>query len=97
MKSPQVLLTVAVLMSSLAYAAAPASYQVTGEVVDVKEDKLTVMKGKEKFEITRPADLQATGGELKPGAKVTVEYTMTAKSITVKGGAKEAAKPAPKK
>src|SRR5512140_2720830 len=100
MKSPKVLLTAAVLMSSLAYAAAPTSYQVTGEVTDVKDDKIIVTKGKEKFEIARPADVQATGGELKPGAKVTVEYTMTAKTITVKGGGKEdtkAAKPAPKK
>jgi len=96
MKIPQAFLTAAVLMSSLSYAATPNTYQVTGEVTDVKDDKITVTKGKEKFEIARTADVQATGGELKPGAKVTVEYTMTAKTITVKGGAKDDAKAAAK-
>ena len=92
MKSPPLLLTMALLLSSLASAAAPTSYQVTGEVVEVKDDKITVTKGKEKFEIARTAELQATGGELKPGTKVTVEYTLIAKSITVKGGKDTATK-----
>ena len=85
------LVGVALLAGGAALAAAPKSYQATGQVVEVKDDTLIVMKGKEKFEI-------ATGGqstaELKPGAKVTVEYRMTATSIESKDAAKAPAKDA---
>jgi hypothetical protein len=74
------------LVSSLfavsAFAAGPKSYQVTGEVVDLTDEVVTVLKGKEKFEIAR-GEVKAEG-ELKKGAKVTVEYKMTATSVTVK-------------
>jgi RNase P/RNase MRP subunit p29 len=76
-----VVLTAAVL-SGLAFAAAPKSYQVTGEVVDVTDDVVTVLKGKEKFEIARGE--AKPDGELKKGSKVTVEYKMTATTISVK-------------
>ncbi len=75
-----VLLTI--LASSLAFAGGPKSYQVTGEVVELTDDTVTVLKGKEKFEIAR-GEVKAEG-ELKQGAKVTVEYKMTATSVTVK-------------
>jgi hypothetical protein len=77
-----VLLSTALLASTLSLAAAPKAYQVTGEVVELTDDVVTVLKGKEKFEIAR-ADVQPTG-ELKKGSKVTVEYKMTATTITVK-------------
>jgi hypothetical protein len=54
------------------------------------------MKGKEKWQIARDKDAKVTGGELKVGSKVTIEYTMSAKDIEVKGAAKPdkaAAKP----
>lgn len=72
-------------MNSLA--AAPNSYQVTGPVLDLKDDTITVQKGKEKWEIARSKDTKVNG-DLKVGEKVTVEYTMTAKSIAVKDAGK---------
>jgi opacity protein-like surface antigen len=80
--------------------ASPASaYQVTGPVDSVSDTTIVVVqeKGKnkgEKFEMARGADTKVSG-ELKKGAKVTVEYALTAKSIEVK--AEKAAKPAKKK
>jgi hypothetical protein len=67
------------------------TYQVTGPVQELTPEKIVVMKGKERFELSR-GSAQATGGELKVGAKVTVKYTMTAESIEVK--ADKAEKPA---
>jgi hypothetical protein len=81
-------------------AAVPAwAYQVTGPVESVSDTSIVVVqeKGKnkgEKFEMARGADTKVSG-ELKKGAKVTVEYTLHAKSIEVK--AEKAAKPAKKK
>ena len=76
--------------------AAPAvkTYQVTGPVLDVTAEKIVVEKGKEKWELARTADTKVTG-DLKVGAKVTIEYTMTATTVEVK--APKAEKPeAPK-
>ncbi|MEI8122660.1 MAG: hypothetical protein WCI20_11445 [bacterium] len=65
--------------------AAPAgkTYQVTGPVLELTDSKIAVEKGKEKWEIARTADSKVTG-DLKVGAKVTIEYTMTATTVTVK-------------
>ena len=41
----------------------------------------------EKFEMTRGADTKISG-DLKKGAKVTVEYTIAAKSVEVKADKK---------
>ncbi len=74
----------AILSASPAAFAAGKTYQVTGPVLEVTDSKLVVQKGKEKWEIARPADTKVTG-DLKVGAKVTVEYTMSATSVEVKG------------
>ena len=67
--------------SSLAYAKAADTYQVTGEVVSVDSDVIVVMKGKERFEINRdPADKT----DVKVGDKVTIKYKMTETSIEKK-------------
>jgi cytochrome c1 len=71
-----------------ALAAATRTYQVTGPVLEVRDDAIVVQKGKEKWEITRTADTKVKG-DLKVGAKVTIEYRMTATSMEVKGGAAE--------
>ena len=76
-------LTAALSLSAAAFAAGPDSYQVTGPIVEVTDAKIVVMKGKEKFEIARGADTKVTG-ELKVGTKVTIEYSMTAKTIEAK-------------
>jgi hypothetical protein len=68
-------------------AAQPKTYQVTGPVLEVTADTITVQKGSEKWEIARTADTKVTG-ELKKGEKVTVEYRMTAASIEVKAAKK---------
>ena len=71
------------LLSSIAFAA-PKSYQVTGEVVEVRDDVVVVIKGKEKFEIAKGA----VAAEVKVGQKVKVDYTMTATAIEVKDAKK---------
>jgi hypothetical protein len=72
-----------IVLSGSAFAASPSSYQVTGPITEVNDSMITVMKGKEKFEIARDSNTKATG-ELKVGEKVTIKYTMTAKEIEVK-------------
>jgi len=67
----------------LASAAAPKSYQVTGPVTKVEGNLVTVQKGKETWEVD--AGTLAPAG-LKVGDKVTITYTMTAKSVEVKPG-----------
>ena len=57
--------------------------QVTGPVLEVREDAIVIGKGKDKWEIARtPATV--VEGELKKGARVTVEYTMSATKIEVR-------------
>jgi hypothetical protein len=71
-------------MATPALARQPRTYQVTGEVREVADDLIVVQKGKEKFEIARTPETKVTG-ELKEGAKATVEYRMTATTAEVKG------------
>ncbi len=74
-----------------AFARAPKTYQVTGPVLEVSDDVIVVQKGKDKWEIARSPDTKVTG-ELKPGAKVTIEYRMTAATVEAKaekGGKKK--------
>ena len=71
------------LFASFAFAGSKA-YQVTGPVLEVKDDSITVQKGKEKWEIARDKDTKITG-DLKVGSKVTVHYTMKATGVEVKG------------
>jgi ribosomal 50S subunit-recycling heat shock protein len=72
-----------VALSGVAFAASPSTYQVTGPVTAVDDSMITVMKGKEKFEIARDSSTKVTG-DLKVGEKVTITYTMTAKEVEVK-------------
>ena len=83
-----------VILSSSAFAGA-TSYQVTGPVVEANDSMIVVMKGKERFEIDRDASTKVDG-DLKVGEKVTIMYTMTAKSVEVKAD-KAAKKDAKKK
>ena len=80
---------------------AAMAYQVTGPVLDVSDSKIVVEKDKEKWEIARDKDTKVTG-DLKKGAKVTIQYRMTATSIEAKDAkpneskAKDAKAPAKK-
>lgn len=58
-------------------------YQVTGNVTELTDKKITVVKGKENFEIARDANTKVKG-DLKVGAKVTVYYSMSASEVEVK-------------
>lgn len=75
------------LFASFAFAG-PKAYQVTGPVLDVKDDSVTVQKGDEKWEIARDKETKITG-DLKKGAKVTIHYTMKATAVEVKGEEKK--------
>jgi hypothetical protein len=77
------------LFSSLVFAAGPKTYQVTGPVLEMKDDLITVQKGSEKWEIAKDAATKVTG-DLKVGSKVTIEYTMKAATIEVKDAGKKA-------
>ena len=85
------LFTMLVAQAGQALAAPPKTYQVTGPVLEVKDDLIVVQKGKEKWEIARAADTKVKG-ELKVGAKVTIEYRMTATAVEAKEDAKADAK-----
>lgn len=77
------------LFSSLVFAAGPKTYQVTGPVLEIKDDMITVQKGKDKWEIAKDASTKVTG-DLKVGTKVTIEYTMKAATIEAKDAGKKA-------
>jgi hypothetical protein len=84
-KIGSVLFVLAVVCFAGAVMAAPAvtTYQVTGPVLEVTDSKIVVEKDKSKWEIARDAETKVTG-ELKVGAKVTIQYKMIATSATVK-------------
>jgi hypothetical protein len=75
--------------------AATKTYQVTGPILEVNDTMIAVQKGQDRWEITRDASTKVTG-ELKVGAKVTIEYRMSAVAVDVKPDA-AAAKTAPAK
>ena len=75
------------LLASVAIAAGPKDYQVTGPVLDVTDDVITVEKGKDRWEIGRNKDTKING-DLKKGSKVTIQYKMTASSVDVKDAGK---------
>src|SRR5437868_10547686 len=87
MKRTLLSLIAAVAFGSVAFAGSPSSYQVTGPVTALDDSMITVMKGKEKFEVARDSSTKVTG-DLKVGDKVTIMYTMTAKEVEVKSAAK---------
>ena len=83
----------ALVLAAPLYAAAPKTYQVTGPVLEVTNDMIVVQKGQDRWEIARDASTKVTG-DLKVGAKVTIEYRMTATSVEVKPAtAKKSAAP----
>lgn len=88
MKRTPLVLGVLLILAGGALAAGPKTYQVTGPVLEVKDDMIVVQKGKEKWEVIRDKDTKVTG-DLKAGAKVTIEYTMKAATVEVKPEAKK--------
>jgi hypothetical protein len=82
-------LILAALLTTAPALAATKAYQVTGPVLEVNDTMIAVQKGKDRWEIARDASTKVTG-DLKVGAKVTIEYRMTATAVDVK--AEKAAK-----
>jgi hypothetical protein len=81
-RSLAVLLSLGLLLSASVFAATK-TYQVTGPVLEVSDTMIAVQKGKDRWEIARDASTKVTG-DLKVGAKVTIEYRMTATAVDVK-------------
>lgn len=81
------LLMVSLFMASVAAAAGPKDYQVTGPVLEMNDDVITVQKGTEKWEIGRDKSTKIDG-DLKKGSKVTIHYKMNATKIEVKDAGK---------
>ena len=81
----KLVLTLALLaFAAAAIAAQPKAYQVTGPIVENKGDVIVVQnKDGEKWEIAVDKETKSKG-DLKVGAKVTIQYQMKAKSIEVK-------------
>jgi hypothetical protein len=61
-------------------------FQVTGNVSAVDADSITVMKGKERFQIAKDKDSKGAA-DVKVGDKVTIHYKMYAVSVESKGAA----------
>lgn len=80
------------LLATAAMAGQPNTYQVTGPVIEVKDDLIAVQKGSDRWELARDKDTKVTG-DLKVGSNVTIQYRMTATSIE----AREAKSAKPKK
>ena len=78
-----VAVVVLALIVGAVFAAAPKTYQVTGPVLSVNDTMIVVQKGEDKWEIARDAGTKVLG-DLKVGAKVTIQYKMIATSIEVK-------------
>ena len=77
-----------IIAATVSYAAAVNTYQVTGPVLEITPDSITVQKGSEKWQIARDASTRIVP-DVKVGTKVTIMYRMTATSIELP--------PAPKK
>jgi hypothetical protein len=73
----------ALLLATAAMAGQVSTYQVTGPVLEVKDDMIAVQKGKDRWELARDKDTKVTG-DPKVGSKVTIQYRMTATSIEAK-------------
>jgi hypothetical protein len=75
--------TAALLFAATPLTAADKTYQVTGPVLDVTPDYITVQKGNEKWQIARDKSTKVSG-DIKVGSKVTINYRMTATEVEVK-------------
>ena len=88
MKRVLALVAVIVFIPALVFAASVKTYQVTGPVLEVTDTMIAVQKGKDRWELARDKDTKVTG-DLKVGAKVTIEYGMTAGKVEVKAEKKK--------
>jgi hypothetical protein len=85
MKRTFIILAVLIAFSATAFAGAK-SYQVTGPVLAVTNDVITVQKDNEKWEINYDKTKMPP---VKVGDKVMIKYEMKATSIEIKGAEKK--------
>jgi len=83
MKKLALMVVAVALVATVAFAGGK-TYQFTGKVLEIKDNVIVVEKGKEKFEMAKDANTKIKG-DLKVGAKVTVQYESRAAEIEVKG------------
>ena len=79
------------MLPASAMAKKAKEYQVTGPVVSVDDNVVTVQKDDEKWEIELGAYTKVEG-KLKPGEKVTIYYHMVANKVDKKGSAEKSSK-----
>ena len=65
-------------------------------MLEVTDTMIAVKKGQDRWEIARDSGTKVSG-DLKVGAKVTIEYRMNATAVEVKPEAAATKKAAPKK
>jgi hypothetical protein len=83
MKLRTIVLAAAVSLLPAFALSAAKTYQVTGPVLELTDTMIVVQKGQDRWEVARDASTKVTG-ELKVGAKVTIQYRMTATTVEVK-------------
>jgi hypothetical protein len=81
------------MLPASAMAKKAKEYQVTGPVVSVDDNVVTIQKDDEKWEIELGADTKVEG-KLKAGEKVTIYYHMVANKVDRKGDAGKSGKDA---
>ena len=59
------------------------TYQVTGPILELTDTTIVVQKGEEKWQVARDKGTKVNG-ELKVGAKVTIQYRCVAVDVEVK-------------
>jgi hypothetical protein len=59
------------------------TYQVTGAVLELTDTTITLQKGDEKWQVARDKGTKVVG-DLKVGAKVTIQYRCVAVDVEVK-------------
>lgn len=89
MKKVLVLIAALVCVSALTWAAGPKTYQVTGPILEIRDDVIVVQKGSEKWELAKDASTLVEG-KLAVGQKVTIEYAMRCTKISAKEAPKSA-------
>lgn len=76
-------LLVFLALATPAFAAPAKTYQITGAVLALTDDAITLEKDGERWEISR-TPLTKIDGLLVVGARVTIHYKMVAEGIAVK-------------
>jgi hypothetical protein len=86
-KTLAIIAAASLVLGGTVKAGAPSKYQVTGPVLELTDTAIVVKKGNDRWEVARSPQTKVTG-DLKVGAKVTIEYTMTAQTVEVKADKK---------